>query len=76
MPDILIRGLDARTVQGLKKRARANGRSLQGEAKKVLEEASWASPAEIEAMFERWGRVFAGKKLASSVDLIREDRDR
>jgi plasmid stability protein len=76
MPDILIRGVDAKTVQGLKKRAKANGRSLQGELKLVLQEAAGSSGERVKAILARWKPVFAGRRLESTADLIREDRER
>lgn len=76
MPDILVRGLDDETVKRLKARARQHGRSLQGEAKLVLEQAAGAGPEEVEAMLEGWRERFAGRQLSGSVALLREDRDR
>ena len=76
MPDILVRNLDAQTVKRLKTRAKRNGRSLQSEAKLVLEQAAGMGPEEIRTMLDKWQKVFAGRKLTPSVDLIREDRER
>ena len=76
MSDILIRGLDAETVKRLKARARRHGRSLQSEAKLLLEQAAGASGEEIAAMLEGWKGRFAGRRFTDSVDLIREDRQR
>ena len=76
MTDFLIRGLSARTVARLKDRAKRNGRSLQGEAKQVLEQAAGAGGEEVAAMFERWNRRLAGRQFSSSVDMIRQDRER
>jgi plasmid stability protein len=76
MPDILVRGLDPDTVKQLKARAKRHGRSLQGEAKLVLEQAAGTGAEEISRMLERWKRRFAGRRLAPSVDLVREDRER
>ena len=42
MPSILVRGLDQKTVQRLKERARLNGRSLQLEVTEILERAAGA----------------------------------
>jgi plasmid stability protein len=39
-PSILVRGLDPKTVQRLKARARINGRSLQQEIQEILERAA------------------------------------
>ena len=76
MTDILIRGLDPKTVQRLKERAKHNGRSLQGEVKTVLQRAAEPASERVEAILARWKPVFAGRRLESSVDLIREDRER
>jgi plasmid stability protein len=76
MPDILIRGLNPKTVSRLKERARRHGRSLQGEAKLLLEQAAGADREAIAAMFDQWKTKLAGRKLSSSVASIREDRAR
>ena len=76
MSDILIRGLDAETVKRLKARARRHGRSLQSEAKLLLEQAAGAGGEEIAAMLEGWQQRFAGRRFTDSGDLIREDRQR
>ncbi len=76
MPDILVRGLNAQAVKRLKARAQQHGRSLQGEARLLLEQAAGADAAEIGDMLGGWRKKFAGRKLAPSTDLIREDRSR
>ena len=43
MPDILIRNLDEQTVKQLKERAKRHRRSLQNEAKLLLEQAAGTS---------------------------------
>ena len=76
MPDILVRGLTSETLKRLKTRAQRHGRSLQGEAKRLLEQASGADREEIASMLDSWKQRLAGRKLTSSADAIREDRDR
>lgn len=76
MPDILIRGLDAETIKRLKARAKEHGRSLQSEVKLAVERAAGSSRADVAAMLDRWQTKFAGRRFSSSVDLIREDRER
>lgn len=76
MPDILVRGLDAQAVKRLKARARQHGRSLQGEAKLLLEQAAGGNSTAVAAMLGKWKKKFAGRKFSASVDLIREDRRR
>jgi plasmid stability protein len=74
--DILIRGLDAQAVKRLKTRAKRHGRSLQSEARLLLEQAAGSGTEEIAAMLDRWKERFAGRKFSSSAKLIRQDRDR
>ena len=76
MPDILIRSLDAQTLKRLKARAKRHGRSLQSEAKLLLEQAAGADTDQIAAMFDGWKRRFRGRKFTDSVQLVREDRKR
>lgn len=76
MPDILIRGLDGEVVKRLKARAKRHGRSLQSEAKRLLEQGAGVTGDEIAAMLDGWKARFSERKLARSVDLIREDRGR
>lgn len=76
MPDILVRGLDAATVRKLKTRARRHGRSLQGEAKRVLEQAAGADANLVSAILDRWRTRFGGRRMSKTATLIREDRRR
>ena len=76
MPDILVRGLNAQAVKQLKARAKQHGRSLQGEAKLLLERAAGANSGEIAEMLGKWKKKFAGRRFSDSVDMIREDRAR
>lgn len=46
MPHLLVRDLDAGTVERLKLRARQHGRSLQGEVKAILQAAALFSMSE------------------------------
>jgi antitoxin FitA len=76
MADLLIRGLDEETVKRLRARARRHGRTLQGEAKFVLQRAAGAGPHDIAAMLGNWEQRFNERRFTSSADLIREDRER
>jgi plasmid stability protein len=77
MAQILVRDLTPDIVERLKSHAEQNGRSLQGEAKVILESAA-AIPTMSEArkIAEEWHRRLAGRMTSDSADLIREDRDR
>jgi plasmid stability protein len=74
MPSILVRGLKANTVKKLKDRARRNGRSLQSEAKSLLEQSAGAD--DLRQILDRWKQHFSGRRFSSSVDMIRRDRAR
>jgi plasmid stability protein len=76
MPDILVRGLDRKTVERLKERARVSGRSLQQEVKDILERAA-ATLAMDEArrLSDAWHRRLAGRSYSDSAEPIREGRD-
>jgi plasmid stability protein len=75
MPDILIRGLDKKVLQRLKARAKRNGRSLQSEAKTVIENA--AQPSILEALEDAQRmRKQLGRTFGDNAELIREDRRR
>ena len=75
MSDILIRGLDTKTVKRLKDRARRHGRSLQSEAKLLLESAADVTIAEILASAQTM-RQKLGRRFSDSAAMIREDRNR
>lgn len=74
MPDVLIRGVDADALKRLKASAKKKGRSFQSEAKQILEQAS--GNANLQAILDKWQARVAGRKLAKSVDLINEGRER
>ncbi len=76
MPQILIRDLDADTVARLKARARRHGRSLQGEVKAILEDATTFTMTEAAAIADDWQLRLAGRAYSDSAETIREDRER
>ena len=77
MAQVLVRQLDDKIVDRLKKRAKEHGRSLQSEVKTILEDAvpdyegAWKR---IEGLRKRLAK--SGRKFSDSAALIREDRDR
>ena len=77
MAQVLVRQLNDKVVDRLKKRAKEHGRSLQSEVKTILEDAvpdyerAWKR---IDALRLRLKR--SSRKFSNSADLIREDRDR
>jgi len=79
MGQILVRNMDEEVIERLKKRAKHDGRSLQAEAKLILEKAAYAPTvdmAEARKISEEFRRRFKGRKFPDTVELIREDRDR
>ena len=76
MSQILVRNLDDAAVERLKSRARAHGRSLQAEAKDILEQSARIDVAEAHKLVDCIRRSFEGRKFVDSTELVREDRDR
>ena len=76
MPQLLIRNLEPETIERLKARAKRHNRSLQGEAKSILEESAKVSMVEARELADKWHKRLAGRKFSDSADLIREDRER
>jgi plasmid stability protein len=76
VPSILVRGLDQKTVQRLKARARLNRRSLQAEIEDILERAARTlTMDEARRLSERWQRHLGRRGFSDSAEVIREDRD-
>jgi len=76
MGAIVVRGLDQKTIEPLRERARFNGRSLQEEIKALLERAAVTlTMCEARRVSERWRRRLDGRSFSDSAQLIREDRD-
>ena len=77
MGQVLVRQLNDKVVDRLKKRAKEHGRSLQSEVKTILEDAvpdyerAWKRIDSLRLRLKR-----SGRKFSNSADLIRKDRDR
>jgi antitoxin FitA len=76
MSQILVRELPEETVNNLKRRAKRNGRSLEGEVRIILEQIAGFSAAKARKKLGDWQKTFSGRKLKDSVSLVREDRRR
>jgi antitoxin FitA len=79
MPQILVRDLDTKVVDKLKKRAQREGRSLQSEVKMILEQAVNVPKVDMETarqLSRQFQEKFKGRPFPDTVSLIREDRDR
>jgi antitoxin FitA len=76
MSQLLVRDLTPETIERLKEQAKQQGRSLQAEVKRILEQAVQFSAGEARVAAARWREHLAGRVLSDSADLVREDRDR
>ena len=76
MAQILVRDLADDVVENLKKRARRNRRSLQAEARLILEQAVDRTEAvkRLAAAADEMRRRLAGRPQTDSVEIIREMR--
>ena len=75
MAQLLVRNVPEGVIAALKRRAKANGRSVEAEHRIVLEAALKPS---LERFIERAARLreeTRGKIRTDSADLIRADRD-
>ncbi len=75
MAQILVRNLDDACVERLKSRAVHNGRSLQAEAKLILEQATQVDMARAREMAARFRARLGRRSDLDSADIIRELRD-
>jgi plasmid stability protein len=76
MPNLLLRNLDRVLLDRLKSEAAANGRSLQSEIHRILQQASAHSLARTRRISAQWLKRLHGTTHSDSTELIREDRDR
>jgi plasmid stability protein len=81
MPELLVRHLDEAVVARLKERARANGRSLQAELKRILEEAARPGAGAVtragyRELAERVRASLGDRPQSDSAELLAEDRAR
>jgi plasmid stability protein len=76
MAKVLIRNLDERIVNRLKKRARRNERSLQAELQTIIKRAALADVVEGRALAARVRRKLSDRKHSDSSTLIAADRRR
>ena len=76
MAQVLVRNLDAATVDTLKARAAAHGRSLEQELRLLLTEVAHPTRDEVVRTAAAI-RELGSKPIAVDLDsLVREDRDR
>lgn len=76
MPNVLIRNLDEKVLDRLKKSASANGRSLQAEIHAILERADIERRARTQRISAKFLRELGDSIQSDSTELIREDRER
>lgn len=77
MPDVLVRDLDDSSLDRLKQRARAHGRSLGAELRMILQQASrQADLGTARARAEQMTRRLADRPHTEGAELLREDRSR
>lgn len=77
MAEILVRGLEVKVVDRLKKRAKANGRSLQAEAKGILEQAATVLDLdEAREAIMRLRKKLGRRRMPDSTIDLRKDRAR
>jgi hypothetical protein len=76
MTDVLVRDVDPKILEGLKRLAGKHGRSLQEELMFLLERAACETTSDTQEVLAKWETRFAGRRFSSNAELIREDRKR
>jgi len=77
MASVTIRNLDDDVVETLKRRARANNRSLEGELRQILTDAAGRGAApDLRTLAERTAAMTPNRSQSDSADLLRKDRRR
>ena len=77
MTDILIRNVDAGTLERLRARAAASGRSVQRELHEIIRRQVGQDPTAGLKLAARLRRQLEGcPSTTDSTDIIREDRDK
>jgi plasmid stability protein len=77
MGQVLVRGLDDAVIERLGQRAEIHHRSLEGELREILDQASrQVDVATSREVADRIRRRLEGRPHSDSGELIREDRDR
>ena len=80
MAQVLIRDLDPAVIEALKRKARENRRSLQGELKTILEQAVRNSHSrnidDFLARVKEIRKQTVGMPQTDAAQLVREDRER
>ena len=75
MPDLSVKGVPEAEVERLRERAKRNHRSLQGELRKIIEDAAGRAPVTLDEL-AAMGRRLGLSTPSQSARMIREDRDR
>jgi len=73
---LIIRDLDERTIERLKKRASRNGRSLQAELRSIVERAASVDVLESRGVAARIRRKLSGRTHSDSAALLADDHRR
>jgi plasmid stability protein len=75
MANLTIRNVEDETVQALKRRAKANRRSLEEELRQILADAVRpAASVDLRLLAEQIAAMTPDVPQTDSVDLLREDR--
>ncbi|MCX7045338.1 MAG: plasmid stabilization protein [Candidatus Sumerlaeota bacterium] len=74
MAQLTLRGLNEKVIAGLRSRAESQGRTLQAEARRILETASRVNPEASRKLAERIRRGFKGRQVSDSAKIQREMR--
>ena len=76
MSQILIRNIGEDIIERLKARAKQSGRSLESEARLILERAAGVRFSDAPKISKQWRKRLSDRSFPNTATLIREDRAR
>jgi antitoxin FitA len=76
MSGILVRDVKPEVLEKLKRRAKLNGRSLQGEVRSIISEVVEAEVLSDQDTAAKIKNSLRGRKFSDSAATLREDRHR
>lgn len=76
MPDVLVRNVEDDLLQGLKERAKSNGRSLQKELKLLFKSFVEDKPLSEDETAAKIRESLRGQVFPDTTKLLREQRSR
>jgi plasmid stability protein len=76
MAEVLVPNVSEGTIALLERRAKRHGRSIEEEARQIIEDSTHVDFSEARRGVEEVRAMLAGRRFSDSSELIRQDRER